>query len=312
MNRGRFYVVYLSITAAVVFAACFQVNAQITTASEFSGRGTGIRSTLTAGTGTPSTTSYGDTCPLPPRGGTSTATSPGGVLIPGVLGSGPITSTTSGAGITSQSSSSVNGFTLVAGGWTFRAVEATSATQCNCCDVASPGCSGQSSITGFSITDPSGSTVPVTISGSTNQIVMLPIGTVTFNERMAAPGELTANAIHINVTVGGTNYNVVVASSHSDILCGTLVITAADVNISGRIVDANGTGISRAGVTITNAQGQVVRTTTSSETGVYTLTQVESGQTYIVQAAHRLYTFTPRPITLLDEVNGFNLTGTPR
>ena len=315
MNKGRFYVVYLSISAAVVLAAFSQVNAQIVTAQEFSGRATGINSIITPGGGSPTTTTVGDTCPLPARGGTSTVTSPGGPLITGVLGSASITSTTSGSGITSQSSSSVNGFVLIAGGWQFRAANANSSTQCNCCDIASPGCSGQSTVTGFTLTDPSGANVPVTISGAANQSVTLPggIGTIVFNERSApTPNQLTVNAMHINVTVGGTNYNVVVASSHSDILCPGVVITAGEVNVSGRVVDANGNGISRATVTITNTQGQVVRSTMSSETGSYTLAQVESGQTYIVQGSHRLYSFTPRPLNLLDEVTGFNLVGMPR
>jgi len=162
------------------------------------------------------------------------------------------------------------------------------------------------------VTDPSGANVPVTITGGTNQTVTLPVGTIIFNERIAGPGALTTNAAHMNVTVGGTNYNVILASAYSDIVCPGIIITAAEVNISGHVVDANGFGISRATVVISNAQNQLIRSTTSDDNGAYTLTGIQTGSTYIVNASSRAYLFAPRSINLLDEVTGFNLTGTPR
>lgn len=314
MNRGRLTLYSLCICAAIFAAFSVQTSAQIITAQEFSGRATGINSVITTN-GTVQNMTAGDTCPLPPRGGTSTVTAPGGPLIVGVLGSGPIVSTTSGAGITSQSSSSVSGFTLIAGGWNIRAVGVSSSTQCNCCDISAPTCSSQSSVTGLTVTDPTGANVTVTPNGTNNQVVNLPggIGTITFNERSSTgPGDLTVNAMHINITVGASNYNVVVASSHSDIVCPGIVITAANVNVSGHVLDSNGAAISRATVTITNAQGVVVRTATSDDIGAYTLTDIQSGSTYIVGASAKGYVFTPRALNLLDEVTGFNLTGTPR
>jgi len=309
MNRGRLHIISLCIGVAIFAAFNVQTNAQIVTAQEYSGRATGINSTITTN-GSPTTVTSGDTCPLPPRGGTSTVTVTGGPLVQGIIGSGTITSSTSGAGITSQSSSNVADFFLNAGGYVIRATNVASSTQCNCCDIASPMCSSTSTVTGLTVTDPSGASVAVTPSGTAT----IPgAGTIAFNERISTGlHELTVNAMHVNFTVNGTNYNVIVASSHSDIICPGVVITAAEVNVSGRVVDQNGNGISRATVSITNSQGVVVKTAISGETGAYTLTGVESGSTYIVSASHRLYVFTPRNVNVLDEINGFNLTGLPR
>jgi hypothetical protein len=168
---------------------------------------------------------------------------------------------------------------------------------------------------GLTVTDPSGANVVVTPNGTNNQVVTLPngAGTITFNERITTgPGDLTVNAMHINITSGGSTYNVIVASSHSDIVCPGIIITAGEVNISGHLYDPNGAPIARASVSITNTQGILVRSTTSDETGAYTLTNIQSGSTYIVSASSKLYVFTPRTINLLDDVTGFNLIGLPR
>ena len=313
MNRGRLTVFSLIICAAIFAAFSVQTFAQITTAQEFSGRATGINSVITTN-GTSSTMVAGDTCPLPPRGGTSTVTLPGGPLIVGVLGSGSISSSTSGSGITSQSSTSITGFTLNAGGWSIRANNVTSSTQCNCCDISAPACSAESSVTGLTVTDPSGANVSITPTGATNQTVAVgSIGSIIFNERISTgPGDLTVNAMHINLTVGTSTYNVVVGSAHSDIVCPGIVITAADVSVSGHLLDANGAPISRVTVSITNSQGAVVKTATSDESGAYTLTGIQSGSTYIISASSKGWSFTPRTLNLLDDVTGFNLTGVPR
>ena len=312
MNRGKFSFAYLAICAVVLLAASFQVRAQILTADQFSGRATGINSIITTN-GTPSTIVAGDTCPLSPRGGSSTVTTSGN-LIPGVLGSGTIASSTSASGITSQASSSVNDFFFRGGGWTVQATNVTTSTQCNCCDIANPGCSGNFSATGLTVTDPSGANFPVAISGAQNQVVTLPngAGTLTFNERSTAPGALTVTGLHINITSGTTNYNVSVASSHSDIVCPGVIITAEQVTVSGKVVDQNGAGIYRASVTITNAQGTVVRSVISNTMGDYAFTGIESGSTYVLSATHKTYTFAPRSVNVLSEISGFNLTGTPK
>jgi len=312
MNMGKERLVSICISVAIVMATFIVSQAQVTGTSEYSGRATGIASVININ-GASTTTTVGDTCPLPFRGGTSTVTT-SGPLITGILGTGTIVSTTSGAGLTSQSSSSVSDFLLNAGGWTIRASNVATRTQCSCCDIAAPACNGETNITGLSVTDPNGANFPVTINGQANQVVTLPngIGTITFNERTSAPGSLTVNGMHINLTVGGNTYNVVVASSHSDILCGSLVITPSDVNISGRVLDTGGAPISQVSVTLSNDRGQIIRSALSGMDGSYQFTEVQTGQTYVIQASHKAYTFQPKAINLLDEMTDVNLIGTAR
>jgi len=306
MNRGKVNFCYGITCVAILLAAGMYANAQIITADQFSGRATGINAVLTTN-GTPTTITAGDTCPLSPRGGTSTSTT-SGILIPGTLGSGTISSSASASGITSQASSSVASFFLRAGGWMFSSPGINVSTQCNCCDVANPGCSSNVNIGGFVVTDPSGANIPITINGNANQVVNIgTIGTITFNERTVGPGSLTVTGAHINVTINGTNYNILVGTAHSDITCPGVIITAELVNVSGRVVDASGNGIGRAMVSIANSQGAVVKSTMTNITGDYTLSGIEVGSTYIVSASARGYTFTPRPLNLLAEVSGFNL-----
>jgi hypothetical protein len=116
--------------------------------------------------------------------------------------------------------------------------------------------------------------------------------------------------MHINITSGATNFNVVVALSHSNIVCPGIIITPAQVNVSGRTVDPSGAAIARVSVSITSTTGDVIATTSSGFDGSYTLTGITVGQTYIVQATNKSYTFTPRTLSLLDETTGFDLVGT--
>jgi hypothetical protein len=163
------------------------------------------------------------------------------------------------------------------------------------------------------VTDPSGANFPVTVNGTVNQTVTLPgAGTITFNERQSGTGSLSVTGMHINITSGSTNWNVIVAFSHSDILCSGIIITPGEVNVSGRVLDLIGTPIQGAAVNILNTQGQVVRSAASSATGTYTLQNITVGQTYIVQASHRSFLFQPISINLLEEMNGVDLRGTPR
>lgn len=312
MNMGKERLVSICISVAIVMAAFIVSQAQVTGSSEYSGRATGINSVININ-GASSTTVTGDTCPLPARGGTSTVTTSGS-LITGILGTGTVVSTTSGAGLTSQSSSSVSDFYLNAGGWIIKASNVTTRTQCSCCDIAAPACNGETNISGLTVTDPTGANVAVTINGQANQVVNLPngAGTITFNERSSAPGSLTVNGMHINIAAGGNTYNVVVASSHSDILCGSLIITPSNVNVSGRVLDTSGAAIPQASITLSNDRGQIIRSAMSGMDGSYQFTEVQTGQTYVVQANHKAYTFQPRAINLLDEMTDVNLVGTAR
>ena len=80
-----------------------------------------------------------------------------------------------------------------------------------------------------------------------------------------------------------------------------LVPSAANVSVSGRVT-ANGTGISRANVTLTDAQGTSRRAITNAF-GYYRFDEVGVGQTYVIEAASKKYTFAPQVVFVENDTN---------
>lgn len=83
--------------------------------------------------------------------------------------------------------------------------------------------------------------------------------------------------------------------------------TAASVNIGGRILTADGRGVSRARVSLTDASG-VTRTITSNSFGYYRFEGVEAGQTVIVSVTSKRYTFTSQVVSVANDLTGLNFT----
>lgn len=77
----------------------------------------------------------------------------------------------------------------------------------------------------------------------------------------------------------------------------TLAPTAASVTISGRVMTANGRGISNARITLTAGDGTIRRTQTSSF-GFYRFAEVEVGNVYILEAASKRFVFTNPTLVL--------------
>ena len=84
---------------------------------------------------------------------------------------------------------------------------------------------------------------------------------------------------------------------------------AANVGVSGRVTDSNGTPISRAQVTLTGTGGST-RTVTTNSFGYYRFNEVEVGLTYVLQAAHKGYSFSPQIISPQDDINDADFIGT--
>jgi hypothetical protein len=305
MIKGRTLFSLFCLLFALTAVGVSKADAQL-----YSGRATGINSTVTIN-GNATNTTVADTCPLSPTGGSHIATTPMGLVL-GTLRTGPITSTTSGAGNSSQSSSTVQDLVLSAGGYNIRATSVASTSQCNCCTPSQPQCGGRTTITGLSITDPAGAPVTAVPNGSVNQTISLgSAGSIIINEQTTGAGEITVNALHVNITgANGTNTNVIVASSHSDIDCVSTAPTAAKVKVAGRVLDTNGRGLSRATVTLTN--GQNVLTAQTSSTGSFSFADVESGQTYILEASSPYYSFSPVVLNVLEEITNVEVRASSR
>ena len=91
---------------------------------------------------------------------------------------------------------------------------------------------------------------------------------------------------------------------------GELAPTAAMVTVSGRVTDANGNTLRNARVTLNDGTGQTLTALTNAF-GYYHFDSVQAGETYLVGAQARGYTFTPRVITVNDQLTDLDLTALP-
>lgn len=85
-----------------------------------------------------------------------------------------------------------------------------------------------------------------------------------------------------------------------NVLLGT---TAAGVEISGRVVNVNGSGIRGVTVSLTDADG-VRQTATTNSFGFYTFADVAVGQSIVVGVNSRRYRFAPKVINVTDTLTG--------
>lgn len=77
--------------------------------------------------------------------------------------------------------------------------------------------------------------------------------------------------------------------------------TAANVAVSGRVLTADGRGLKNALVTLTDADG-TSRTAVTSSFGYYRFDEVAAGQSYVLAVNSKRFTFTPRTLTVTDEL----------
>ncbi len=148
-----------------------------------------------------------------------------------------------------------------------------------------------------------------------------PVSTANVNIRLSTDGGLTfpttllANAPNngtANVVVPNTPTNTArvkiegagnIFFDISNVNFFIVPDTAAPANVSGRIATADGRGISRVIVTLTDQNG-VVRRTTSSAFGYYRFEDVGVGETYVLTVASKRYTFAQpsRIVTVQEDV----------
>jgi hypothetical protein len=77
--------------------------------------------------------------------------------------------------------------------------------------------------------------------------------------------------------------------------------TAAGVTVSGRVTDAQGNAIRRARISMTDRQGNT-RTALTNPFGYYSFESVTVGETYVFEVFAKGYQFTPRAVTVVDEL----------
>lgn len=85
--------------------------------------------------------------------------------------------------------------------------------------------------------------------------------------------------------------------------CELLAATAASVKIGGRVLTyGRGFGISGATVSITDGSGSV-RYARTNRMGEYSFAEVASGETSIINVAHKRYVFAPQVLNVTEDIS---------
>lgn len=89
--------------------------------------------------------------------------------------------------------------------------------------------------------------------------------------------------------------------------CTPFVPTAAAVSVSGRVMTADGTGIPKATVTMSDSSG-TTRTVLTNAFGYYRFDDLTAGHTYFLNAASKRYRFATRILTVSEDLAEVNFT----
>ncbi len=83
--------------------------------------------------------------------------------------------------------------------------------------------------------------------------------------------------------------------------------TSAAVSVGGRVMSLSGNGVSRALVTMTDANGETW-TALTNPFGYYRFDEVQTGETYFFSIRHKYYQFSPQGWTIINELTDLNFT----
>jgi hypothetical protein len=86
------------------------------------------------------------------------------------------------------------------------------------------------------------------------------------------------------------------------------MLTAAGVTIAGRVLSSSGTGVRNAVVRITDQQGSVMQATTNAF-GYFRFSDVQSGQSYVVESTARGVVFDARLLAVTDAMVDLTIIG---
>ena len=147
--------------------------------------------------------------------------------------------------------------------------------------------------------------------GSANPYTFVQTGTVT-NYQLSnltctsdPRGGAGTNNNSISIALGQVDVTLEEGELVTCTYLNTLIPTAAQVALSGRVMTADGRGIRSARVTFIGPGGTAASSLTNSF-GYYTVDKLDSGTTYIVTATGRSYTFTPQTLFVTDAMTNVN------
>ena len=87
--------------------------------------------------------------------------------------------------------------------------------------------------------------------------------------------------------------------------------TAAGVEVGGRVENGRGRGVAKAQVVMTNSQGET-RTARSNAFGYFKITDVPSGETYIITVKSKQYRFSAQVVNVTQDLTDLIITAQPR
>lgn len=131
-----------------------------------------------------------------------------------------------------------------------------------------------------------------------------------------APGVKTVNLGNAAAMGFGTNDRVTAtttdASGNTSEFFPPFAPTAATVSVSGKVLNAQGGGISNALITITDSNG-AIRVVRTNSFGFYRFNEIEAGETYVLSVSHKSYRFAnPTQILSVSEaMEDVNFTASP-
>ena len=140
----------------------------------------------------------------------------------------------------------------------------------------------------------------------TSGIVVTPLGTQSsaYSAAIQPDGKIVAAGIASDTAKNNYDFAVVRYAAQ----CAP---TAAHVVVSGWVLTAaDRMPIGKARVTFRSPDG-VTRMTTTNSFGYFTLPDIEVGSTYIVSTQAKGYTFSPRTISVVDAMAGFEVIARP-
>lgn len=150
-----------------------------------------------------------------------------------------------------------------------------------------------------------GGTLNVTL---TNGFNPAPGDTFLILNAASSTGDFTTiNLPNIAPNVWGLGHN----KPTGDIRLFVFGPNSAEASISGKIISPNGTGISKAQVSITDQNG-ITRTFLSNSFGYYQIENVPVGASYVISVNSKRYTFAPRVIDVSESISDLDFIADPK
>jgi hypothetical protein len=162
----------------------------------------------------------------------------------------------------------------------------------------------------FTAAAPASSTLTVTVDGAVVQ---------TINEPAASEAAYTLRTVDLSAFANGQprvlrfNYNRPGGLTNSDnFLIDDVTLSTVCVqtfaSVSGRVTSPSGIAIRNATVALTDPQG-FRRTATTSSFGVYNITGIPTGVSYVVGVSSKRYRFTPQNLTINGNLANVDFVG---